>query len=420
MEERNFDDRGMDDKFGAADEERSPSRKRPYRDVFDERRSGYQSYDGRRAEMLPLLKILVPNYAAGAIIGKGGHNISQLQTTYGAKIRLSQNNEYYPGSQERVAIITGDVDKVIDLHKYVMDRIRNEAHNQSQSVDDSRQRQSRGSFVDEGRARQVKIIVPNGTAGLLIGKGGSMIRNLMEQSGARIIISNKDHEQVPGERVVTISGTSEENEEACRLVIDKIATDPSNMMNRNLSYGTSQSFHRMEGNSGHLSGFQSGFNRQQGKMDNSLSALSSVLGNIAGNKNQQQNILASLGLSGSATGSISSSSGSLTGNNQFGLAGNPLSLAGMNTPSLPHIKTKVIVEMQIPDSLVGSILGKGGKTILEFINYSGAKIQFSSKGEFVPGTNDRLLTIEGDFTSSQIAHILICQKIVHAEADSAK
>ena len=360
--------------------------------------------------MFPLLKILVPNYAAGAIIGKGGHNISQLQSTYGARIRLSQNNEYYPGTQERVAIITGEVDKVIDLHQYVMEKIRNEAHH------------AHGNALDEGRPKQVKIIVPNGTAGLLIGKGGSMIRNLMEQSGAKIIISNKDHEQVPGERVVTINGSSEESEDACRLIIDKIATDPSNMMNKNLSYGNPhQSYNRMDG--GGRMGHQSHGYGGQGNYDGGLSALSSVLGNLAGNKNQQQNLLASLGLPGAGgSGGLGGAQNMLGGHNSLGLGANPIALlnqTGINPPNLPHVKTKVTVEMHIPDGLVGAILGKGGKTILEFINYSGAKIQFSGKGEYVPGTNDRILTIEGDFTSSQIAHYLICQKIVQQEVDNA-
>ena len=49
-------------------------------------------------EVLPLLKILIPNYAAGAIIGKGGTNIGDLQNQYGAKIRLSPSREFYPGT----------------------------------------------------------------------------------------------------------------------------------------------------------------------------------------------------------------------------------------------------------------------------------------------------------------------------------
>eukprot|EP00112_Aurelia_sp_Birch-Aquarium-sp1_P018312 Seg4353.1 transcript_id=Seg4353.1/GoldUCD/mRNA.D3Y31 product="RNA-binding protein Nova-1" protein_id=Seg4353.1/GoldUCD/D3Y31 len=361
------------------------------------------------SDLFPLLKVLVPNYAAGAIIGKGGQNISQLQSTYGARIKLSQNNDCYPGTQERIAVITGDVEKVIDLHKYVMDKIRNEAN------------QAHGYAMDETRQKQAKIIVPNGTAGLLIGKGGSMIRSMMEQSGAKILISNKDHEQVHGERVVTVTGSEEENEDACRLIITKVATDSSNMMNRNLSYSGNNQFGRMEGNQGGNSG---GYG-SQGGYDGGLSALSSVLGNLAGKKNQQANLLAPFGLpnANSSPSGAGIPSNILRGGNPLIAGSSQLALqmlnqGGANASNLPHIKTKVTVEMHIPDALVGAILGKGGKTIVEFINYSGAKIQFSGKGEYVPGTNDRILTIEGDFTSTQVAHYLICQKIIQADVET--
>ena len=42
-------------------------------------------------------KILVPAAAVGAIMGKGGETILQLQKDAGAKIKMSRSNDYYPG-----------------------------------------------------------------------------------------------------------------------------------------------------------------------------------------------------------------------------------------------------------------------------------------------------------------------------------
>ena len=84
-----------------------------------------------------------------------------------------------------------------------------------------------------------------------------------------------------------------------------------------------------------------------------------------------------------------------------------------------NIKTPVTIQMEIPDVLVGAILGKGGKTVNEFIQFSGAKIQFSAKNDFAPGTTDRVLTIQGDLNQTQIAYFLINQKISQAENDLA-
>jgi RNA-binding protein Nova len=44
------------------------------------------------------LKILIPSTAAGAIIGKGGETIAQLQKDTGARIKMSKANDFYPGT----------------------------------------------------------------------------------------------------------------------------------------------------------------------------------------------------------------------------------------------------------------------------------------------------------------------------------
>ena len=43
-------------------------------------------------------KILVPSTAAGAIIGKGGETIAQLQKDAGTRIKMSKANDFYPGT----------------------------------------------------------------------------------------------------------------------------------------------------------------------------------------------------------------------------------------------------------------------------------------------------------------------------------
>ncbi|GCC43150.1 hypothetical protein chiPu_0026927, partial [Chiloscyllium punctatum] len=43
------------------------------------------------------LKVLIPSYAAGSIIGKGGQTIVQLQKETSATIKLSKSKDFYPG-----------------------------------------------------------------------------------------------------------------------------------------------------------------------------------------------------------------------------------------------------------------------------------------------------------------------------------
>lgn len=56
------------------------------------------------------LKVLIPSYAAGSIIGKGGQTIVQLQKETGATIKLSKSKDFYPGKNEHWVI-------KIDEHK---------------------------------------------------------------------------------------------------------------------------------------------------------------------------------------------------------------------------------------------------------------------------------------------------------------
>ncbi len=58
-----------------------------------------------------------------------------------------------------------------------------------------------------GRFRlQVKVLVPNTTAGMIIGKGGNYIRQIKEHTGAYVQISQKSKDLNLPERCITIAG----------------------------------------------------------------------------------------------------------------------------------------------------------------------------------------------------------------------
>lgn len=49
-------------------------------------------------------KVLVPSVAAGAIIGKGGETIAQLQKDTGARVKMSKSHDFYPGIKKKTTI----------------------------------------------------------------------------------------------------------------------------------------------------------------------------------------------------------------------------------------------------------------------------------------------------------------------------
>lgn len=63
------------------------------------------------------LKVLIPSYAAGSIIGKGGQTIVQLQKETGATIKLSKSKDFYPGKNGHSAITIDEYKAYIGIWK---------------------------------------------------------------------------------------------------------------------------------------------------------------------------------------------------------------------------------------------------------------------------------------------------------------
>ncbi|KAJ1992227.1 RNA binding protein, heterogenous nuclear RNP-K like protein [Coemansia spiralis] len=82
-------------------------------------------------------------------------------------------------------------------------------HDRNSSSSSSDRRRSR----DE---RKEKLVIPDSVAGRLIGRSGSYLASLQSRSGAQITLSPRVPEMQ--DRVVTVSGGSDEVDRACRLI----------------------------------------------------------------------------------------------------------------------------------------------------------------------------------------------------------
>jgi len=65
----------------------------------------------------------------------------------------------------------------------------------------------------------------------------------------------------------------------------------------------------------------------------------------------------------------------------------------------------------VPDAAVAAILGRGGVVIKEMMQQSGAQIKLSQKGEYAPGTTNRIVTISGTQQSATFANSLVQAKL---------
>ena len=72
------------------------------------------------------IRFLITNIAAGSVIGKGGTTINEFQTQSGAKIQLSRNHEYFPGTSDRIISLSGAVKEVLTAFHLILSKIISE------------------------------------------------------------------------------------------------------------------------------------------------------------------------------------------------------------------------------------------------------------------------------------------------------
>ncbi|CAN1238602.1 Protein BTR1 [Linum grandiflorum] len=177
------------------------------------------------AEKTAYIKFLVSNAAAGSVIGKGGSTITDFQSQSGARIQLSRNYEFFPGTSDRIIMISGNIEDVLKAVELVLAKLLSELHPED------------GGDVEP--RMKVRLIVPNGSCGSIIGKGGAIIKSFIEESQAGIKISPLDHNFYGlNDRLVTLTGTLDEQMRATDLILSKLTEDPhySQSMHTPFSY----------------------------------------------------------------------------------------------------------------------------------------------------------------------------------------
>uniref|UniRef100_G3U5M9 NOVA alternative splicing regulator 2 n=1 Tax=Loxodonta africana TaxID=9785 RepID=G3U5M9_LOXAF len=456
------------------------------------------------------LKVLIPSYAAGSIIGKGGQTIVQLQKETGATIKLSKSKDFYPGTTERVCLVQGTAEALNAVHSFIAEKVREipQAMTKPEVVnilqpqttmnpDRAKQTLENENKTTKGLSRdpaislslptQAKLIVPNST-GLIIGKGGATVKAVMEQSGAWVQLSQKPEGINLQERVVTVSGEPEQVHKAVSAIVQKVQEDPQSSSCLNISYAnvagpvansnptgspyaspadvlpaaaaaSAAAASGLLGPAGlagvgafspppcpafsgtDLLGHQHsalttlasyGYKNSLGLGLNSAAA-SGVLAAVAAGANpaaaaaanlpsvlrgggrgwasRRGGALGSFALAAAANGYLGAGAGGGAGG-----GGGPLVAAAFLTAEkLAAESAKELVEIAVPENLVGAILGKGGKTLVEYQELTGARIQISKKGEFLPGTRNRRVTITGSPAATQAAQYLISQRVTYEQ-----
>lgn len=149
------------------------------------------------------------NHVAGTIIGTGGVVLQELENTTGACIRLSRPGVTFPGTSERILVAGGTLEAVQDLLRKVVEKQLAAAAEQ-------------GTEPNVGM-NTLRVILPNSSVSSVIGRGGEVVREIQQETGARVSVGDR----VPGfqERICIIKGTLEQMLAAGNSVMDKIKDD---------------------------------------------------------------------------------------------------------------------------------------------------------------------------------------------------
>ena len=156
--------------------------------------------------------ILVPNSVVGFIIGRGGDNITRMQMQTGAKVQVEKDLQ--PGQTQRVITLKASNQQALDDVKKMVQALVDDRVGTSSVPRDAKVEQA----VHAGHVL-VEMKVPDTDVGLVIGRAGSTIKSIQEQSGANIQVPQQGED---GMRTVLITHPSEAGANYAKQLIDDI------------------------------------------------------------------------------------------------------------------------------------------------------------------------------------------------------
>ncbi|KAA8538242.1 hypothetical protein F0562_027935 [Nyssa sinensis] len=213
-----------------------------------------------------LFRVLCPASKIGSVIGKGGSIISQIRQETSAKVRIE---ETIPGCDERVIVIVGS-DKENEVHSErskedgegtntteegddAKEHGKDEEDKQSVPVEDLQPEKGASSVqkalslvferIVEGESEMdrgdeesnksstfvMRLLVLSSQVGCLLGKGGSVIKQMTSESGAQIRILPRDQLPPfasPSDELVQIIGGVDAVRKALQSVSQQLLENP--------------------------------------------------------------------------------------------------------------------------------------------------------------------------------------------------
>ncbi|KAJ8599491.1 hypothetical protein CTAYLR_010439 [Chrysophaeum taylorii] len=242
------------------------------------------------------------------------------------------------------------------------------------------------------RTIEAKLLLPNARIGVVIGKGGAMINHVRETSKATLDISESG--TATSERVVTFAGDFGAVYAAFSMVLQHLAASAQPMGGIDLAVP-------------HASLRESGATVKVGAPEDVVSTDPDVRKCVVSGTIDKAFTLVVHKLEETPAGSARAPDPTVVG-----VYGGGVPQAGMGgssqqiQPPLPP--GAMPVQFQVPNESMGAVIGRGGSTINQIRQMSGAKVDIAQS---VPGMPMRLVTVTGTPDQIQMAQYLIQVKM---------
>ncbi|EFP03783.1 hypothetical protein CRE_28670 [Caenorhabditis remanei] len=168
------------------------------------------------------IKILIPSSAVCDIIGRSGETMRNLRKKNSCQIQISKDGDTYPGTTERICFVKGRLNHIVAVIESIQEKIRKKCPNQT----------GNDAFDLENTLRgdEIKIVMPNTSAGMVIGKSSNNLKLIKKRFGSKVEIYPKVgsvEAKTALERVVTVA--HEESAallKSIRRILKHVALDP--------------------------------------------------------------------------------------------------------------------------------------------------------------------------------------------------
>ena len=344
-----------------------------------------------------VLKILAPNNMTGMLIGKQGVVLHRIMDESGARVRVSLVNEVIPRSGERIVTVSGSLDAIGRAQNLIS----------CQLAEPRQGDEPRPPLIE----RTLKLLVPNGGAGVLIGKAGSVIKELTAVTGAQIKVSQPS-EVIAAcqERIVTCTGTQEVIDAAQAAISRKLTEAPPSHQPKAIDYACLKEAppppNYPPGPPGYppppAPGQYPGYPGYAPPPPPSGGQYSYPP--PPGSYPYQQ------------PGAPPPPTGGPGGQRQWHQA--PPARADTGSSHMPsRTSASTVATMPLHDSLIPGVIGRGGSIIKEIGTRSGAMIKVSQK-DTINAAGERSVSMEGTSEAVALAEHLIRERCQQVEAEN--